>query len=572
MTSSTAEAITRPPGILHILKPKWWSVLARLKEQRSGAGARALLLLLLGAGFWTAVFGVAYRVLRYFEGVEEIGPLLAGKLLGVTLLSFAGLLLLSNLVTSLSTFFLAKDLDLLVSAPVDWGRLYLAKLAETLLHSSWMVGLMIVPILTAYGMVFEGGPLFPLVALGTLIPYFLLPTVIGAAITVVLVNVFPARRARDLLTLVALGAGAGLVLLLRLIRPEQLARPEGFRNLLEFLAVLRAPSHPLLPSEWAASAMMNWLQHVADPLPLALLWTTAGAFIVLGAGFHQRLYPGGFSKSQEGANSKSGTGGWHRVIGSMLGWLHVTRREFILKDLRVFFRDSTQWSQLILLAVLVVVYVFNIRALPLYSGERVPYLIITLVVFLNQGLGGFVLSAIAARFIFPSVSLEGKQLWLLRSAPLDLRAMLWSKYWVGTLPLLILALTIGVITNRMLQAPPFMMALSLVTTVSFTLAAGALALGLGVLFPQFDTENAAQIPTSFGGLVFMMAAVVLLTVIVVIEAVPVSQHLRAASQGVAAEQGFTGLFLALGVVVLVCAAATVIPLRLALKRLDALEA
>jgi ABC-2 type transport system permease protein len=150
--------------------------------------------------------------------------------------------------------------------------------------------------------------------------------------------------------------------------------------------------------------------------------------------------------------------------------------------------------------------------------------------------------------------------------------MLWSKYWVGTLPLLILALTIGIITNRMLQAPPFMMALSLVTTVSFTLAAGALALGFGVLFPQFDTENAAQIPTSFGGLVFMMASVVLLTVIVVIEAVPVSQHLRAASLGVAAEQGYTGLVVALGIVVLVCAAATVIPLRLALRRLDALEA
>ncbi len=559
------------PGVLHILKPKWWSLLTRLREQGSGAGARALLLLLLGAGFWTAVFGVAYRVLKYFRGVEEIGPLLAGKLLGVTLLSFAGLLLLSNLVTSLSTFFLAKDLDLLVAAPVDWGRLYLAKLAETMLHSSWMVLLMIVPILTAYGMVFDGGPLFPLVAAGTLAPLFLLPTVIGTGITLVLVNVFPARRARDLLTLVALGAAAGLVLLLRLIRPEQLARPEGFRNLLEFIAVLRAPSHPLLPSEWASAALMNWLTQVADPLPLALLWTTAGAFIVLGAAFHRRLYPSGFTKSQEGANSAGRGAHWHRAMGGVLGWLPVTRREFVLKDLRVFFRDATQWSQLILLAVLVVVYVFNIRALPLYSGERVPYLIVTLVVFLNQGLGGFVLSAIAARFIFPSVSLEGRQLWLLRSTPLDLRAMLWSKYWVGTLPLLILALGIGIVTNRMLQAPPFMMALSLVTTVSYTLAVGAMALGMGVIFPQFETENAAQIPTSFGGLVFMMSAVVLLTVIIIVEAVPVSQHMRAAARNLP-DPGAGGLLLVLGIVVLVCAAATVIPLRLALKRLDVLEA
>ena len=149
-----------------------------------------MLLVLLGAGFWTAVFGMAYRILRYISGVEEIGPLLAGKMLTVALLAFAAILLLSNLVTALSTFFLAKDLDMLVAAPVDWVWLYLSKIGETLVHSSWMVVLMVVPILTAYGAVFDGGPLFPLVAIGVLLPYFLLPTVIGSVATLVLVNVF----------------------------------------------------------------------------------------------------------------------------------------------------------------------------------------------------------------------------------------------------------------------------------------------------------------------------------------------------------------------------------------------
>jgi ABC-2 type transport system permease protein len=217
------------------------------------------------------------------------------------------------------------------------------------------------------------------------------------------------------------------------------------------------------------------------------------------------------------------------------------------------------------------VYVFNIRALPLFTGERVPYVVVTLVVFLNQGLAGFVLSAIAARFIFPSVSLEGRQLWLLRSSPLDLRAMLWSKYWVGTLPLLTLALVIGVLTNTMLQAPPFMVLMSTVTTVCFTLAVGALALALGVMFPQFDTENAAQIPTSFGGLVFMMAAISLLSLIIVIEAVPVAEQLRAWQAGEAAGSP-ASLALSLGLVFAVSALATLVPLRLALRKLAALEA
>jgi ABC-2 type transport system permease protein len=558
-------------GIRQILAPKWYSLRNRLRREQSGTGTRVLLLLLLGGGFWAGAFTVSYRVLKYFKGVEEIGPLLAGKLLAVGLLSFAAILLLSNLITSLSTFFLAKDLDMLVTSPVDWIWFYLAKLGETLAHSSWMVMLMVVPLLTAYGIVFEGGPLFPLVALGVLLPYFLLPTVAGSVITLILVNIFPARRARDLLSLVALLLMGGLVLFLRFAQPEQLARPEGFRNLLEFIASLRAPSHPLLPSEWASASLMNWLLRVKDPLPPFLLWSTAGAFVVIGASCHRRLFAPGFTKSQEGANrGKVGSIG-ARVLGALLGWLPVTRREFVLKDVRLFFRDATQWSQLILLAVLLIVYVYNIRALPLYTGERVPYVVVTLVVFLNQGLAGFVLAAIAARFIFPAVSLEGRQLWLLRSSPLDLQAMLWSKYWVGTVPLLVLALGIGLLTNQMLQAPPFMMVLSTLTTVSYTLAVGALALALGVFFPQFETENAAQIPTSFGGLVFMLVAVSLLTAIIVVEAFPVAQQVRSWQSGLAPGAP-TSLLVSLGVVVSLCAAATVIPLRMALKKLSRLEA
>ncbi|MEO8450824.1 MAG: hypothetical protein ABI647_13585, partial [Gemmatimonadota bacterium] len=528
------------------------------------------LLLIIGGIFFAGAFGIFYKVLRYLGSTQDIGALLAGKILSMILLAFGSILLLSNLVTALSVFFLAKDLDMLVSAPVDWGKLYLAKLVETLIHSSWMVGLLLVPILTAYGVVYHAGPFFPIAVLGALLPLFLLPTVIGSAITLILVNIFPARRARDLLTLIALGTVGGLVVFLRFLRPEQLSRPDGFRNLVDFVADLKAPTHPLLPSEWAANAIMNWLQHVADPLPLVLLWSTAGAFVVLGAAFHSRLYPSGFSKAQEGADKRGASYRWQAWMSKALSWLPVTRREFVLKDLRVFFRDPTQWSQLILLAVLVVVYIFNIRSLPLFTGERVPFVLVTLVVFLNQGLAGFVLAAIAARFIFPSVSLEGRQLWLLKSSPLDLKAMLWSKYWVGTLPLLVLALGITVVTNTILRAAPFMMFLSIVTIVCFTLAAGALALGLGVLYPQFDTENAAQIPTSFGGLVFMMSAIALLGAIITIEATPVAAVLRADQAGEALEFG-PDIWLAIAGVFALSAIATLLPIRLGLRRLEKLE-
>ena len=553
-----------------IVAPKWRTALARTRAAQQDRGGRAVLLGTVGVLFWLMIFGVLYRVLRYFRGVAEIGPLLAGKLLGLVLLSFLAILLLSNVITALSSFFLSKDLDLLASSPVDWLDLYLAKLGETMVHSSWMVALMAVPIFTAYGVVYDGGWLFAPYVIFVFLPLMVIPAVIGSAITLTLVNVFPARRTRDILSIITIGAAGALVLLFRIIRPEQLARPEGFLSLLDFITLLRTPTSPLLPSEWATSSFMGFLVGPFDALPIFMLWSTAASFVVLGALLHRALYATGFTKAQEGAERFVKGWVWRAILDPLFKPLAVAKREFIIKDLKLFFRDTTQWSQLILLGVLIVIYLFNIRALPLFRGEQVPFRLVSVISFLNLGLAGFVLASIAARFIFPSISLEGRQMWLLRSSPLDLRALLWSKYWIGTVPLLLVALVITVFTNILLHATPFMMTLSVTTMILLTFAISALALGFGALYPQFETENAAQIPTSFGGLVFMMTTIVLVAAVIVLEAMPVYGYMSAAFRGETV-QITTSMILAFIGVLLLCITATVVPLKIGLLKMEEFE-
>jgi ABC-2 type transport system permease protein len=178
----------------------------------------------------------------------------------------------------------------------------------------------------------------------------------------------------------------------------------------------------------------------------------------------------------------------------------------ILKDVRSFFRDPTQWSQLIILAVLVVVYVYNMRALPLRTGTTISGYLTTLVLFLNLALTGFVLAAIAARFVFPAYSLEGRTLWLLRSSPVSASEILASKYWIGAVPLTGMALILTVMTNFVLGVPRALFLLSLGSILCLSLSFTAQALAWGVFYPEFESENAAQIPTSIGGLLFMLGA------------------------------------------------------------------
>ncbi len=523
------------PGVRALLRPKLRSKWNR-SARREGGRVRLAFLGVLALGFWALLFTLIYRMLLYFRGAEGIGDLLAGKLLGIGFLTFLMILLLSNVITALSTFFLSRDLDLLLAAPVDPLQVYWARLTESMVNSSWMVVLLVVPLLAAYGVMYGASPPFWLLAAVVLLAFLVLPAVAGSALTLVLVNVFPARRTRDLLALVGLLAAAGVVLLVRLLQPERLVRPDEFRSLVDFMAVLRTPTSPWLPSEWAASTLLTFLTGRWDAFPLVLLVSTAAAALVLGGVLHLKAFPSGYSRAQEGAEQQAGRTR-SRWAERLVPARNPAIRQLVAKEVRVFFRDTTQWSQLILLAVLVVVYVYNIRVLPVGRTADVSFFLVNVIGFLNLGLAGFVVAAIAARFVFPAMSLEGRMNWLLRSSPLDPRTLFWTKYAVGTLPLLVVALPLIVLTNLTLEVSPLLFWVSTLAMVGATLAMTAMALVLGALFPNHETENPAEIPTSFGGLLFMMSAVAYLAAVVALCGWPVYRILRARLAEVAGGPG-----------------------------------
>lgn len=565
------NGVALPPraGVWWLLRPK---LRAKVNRARSDEGRlfKALLLGVVGFFFWALIFAVIFRMLIYFRGTQGIGDLLAGKLLGLAFLTFLMILVLSNVITALSTFFLSEDLELLVASPVESVKVYGARLAETIVDSSWMVALLAIPLLAAYGAVYAAGWRYYVLAVATLVPFLVIPAVAGTAATLILVNVFPARRTRDLLALIGLFAAAGVVALFRFLRPERLMRPEEFRDLVDFVAVLRTPTSPWLPSEWAADALMSQLGGFFSPFPFFFLWSTAAAFFVMGATLHARYFDTGFTRAQEGAQRKEGRAR-SKVLDRLLVGARASTRGLVAKEIRVFFRDTTQWSQLILLGVLVAVYVYNITVLPLYTGEQVSFFLINLVSFLNLGLAGFVVAAIAARFVFPAMSIEGRMMWLLRSSPLDVRNLFWAKYWVGTLPLLLVALPLIVFTNVVLEASPFILALTTVTMVGITFAITALALGFGALYPNYETENVAEIPTSFGGLLFMMAAVTYLTGVVILEAWPVYLFLSSRFRGGDAAVSTVPLVLGVAGALLLTVLATVLPLRAGVRKVRAAD-
>ncbi|MGH7552404.1 MAG: putative ABC transporter permease subunit, partial [Longimicrobiales bacterium] len=119
-------------GILSLYAPKWK---AGRRRMAGGGAARAAVLGAVALAFWAVLFSMMHRMLVYFEAQPGIGGLLALKLLGLILLTFLSILLFSNVLTSLSSFFLARDLELLSAAPIDSVKFYAARLFETLINS-----------------------------------------------------------------------------------------------------------------------------------------------------------------------------------------------------------------------------------------------------------------------------------------------------------------------------------------------------------------------------------------------------------------------------------------------------
>jgi ABC-2 type transport system permease protein len=560
-------------SILVLLSPFWLTWRNDFLHGKQERGRRYFLLL-LGAAFWFGVYFGVRRVLLYLYDVHELGPALAYQLLLIILLTFLSLLLFSNLINALSAFFLARDLDLVLSAPVGLGSFYYSRLITTAVHSSWMVLFFSLPVFAAYAAVFGGGAVFYLWVLLVLPLFLLIPAAVGIFVTHLLVYFLPAKRIRDMLFFTGLLAFVALYLLFRFSQPERLVNPESFGHFAQFLTAMETPSAPFLPSTWSAEVLAATLfnKPTEQGFYYALLASYALFFPLATSWVSSAVYLTGWSKAQEAPQGMRNSPALERALQWAVRPFPQLWRAIMVKDIKTFMRDTTQWSQVFLLAALIIVYLYNFKVLPLDRSPLPPGTLRTLVSFANLALAGFVLSAVAVRFAFPAVSLEGKAFWILQTAPISLRSLLWSKFWLNFLPLLILGCLLVYLSNLMLRVPPWMMALSLATISAMTAGVSAIAVGTGALYPNFGFENAAQVPTSFGGAVCMIFSLVFVAATVALQAWPM--HLLAMRGLRAGREQFPDLAILapalIGVMVLT-AIAVWVPLRLGIKRLDRLK-
>ncbi|MBC8002014.1 MAG: hypothetical protein H7X97_05455, partial [Opitutaceae bacterium] len=507
-----------------------WRRLIAVREQSK------LLTVMIGLfvmGYLLLAFWLFQAGLGFVSTFPGLGTILIERLLFLLFAFLFILLLFSNLIISYTNLFRNRETHFLLSLPISTQTIFRWKFLESVLLASWAFLFLISPLLAAYGLR-RGVPWhFYFAATGLVGLFIVLPGVAGAWAAITLARHMDRRSFQILgITSVILAVVATSIWM----KPEPVADDLPETRILAVMDRLLMRTsfsqYPLLPSYWLSTSVLQWAEGAlaaASFFALVLLSHTLFfgylAFTTTG-----RIFYDAFSSVQS-RSSVFGRWDWFRrrqqqrqefnypiaaseKLLNVARWIRPEVRSLLLKDARLFWRDTTQWGQTLVLFGLLGVYIINLRH---FSQQLTNPFWVNLVSFLNLGACSLNLATLTTRFVYPQFSLEGKRLWIVGMAPLGLPAVVRTKFWQATMASMAITVGLMALSCQMLKLDLDRIVFFCGVVAVMTMTLNGLAIGLGVLHPNLREDNPSKIVSGFGGtfclvlsFLYIVASVILL--------------------------------------------------------------
>lgn len=507
--------------IFALLKPHFLTFKNRLREEsKRKLMNRELAVILISAIAMLGIYVGSSSFIAKIHAHPEFDPSILTRLMSICFVAFFLLLLFSNCIAALGYLFSAKDLPLLLSAPVRPIALYTSRLIQIVLTSSWMFLLFSLPALLGLYEAMELPWTFIPFSFALLIPFVAIPAILGTIFILIFVTLVAPHRIRDLLVVAALLIAALILYLNHGTSPSISTDQEKLNELVQFLYVSEDPQPMWSPARWVSEILSSYLAPSSYSIHrlIALLCGTAIGLYVIGYFMFRGLFFRGWSRA---SNSRRNMRIHHSGLGRLLGFIlfpgSPQLRALCAKEVKTFFRDTVQSLQLLMLLMLTFIYLYNFRALRVasnFTDEGLAWWQVVLSIA-NIAFGACVVSAIATRFVFPSISLEGRAYQIVRCTPLSIAQLLRYKLFAWLIPISILSTILLVSGTMAIQATFETVLASAAIAFAISIGITGLAIGVGAVFSRFDWESPSQVTASFGSLVFMLLALacIMLTII-----------------------------------------------------------
>jgi ABC-2 type transport system permease protein len=166
-------------------------------------------------------------------------------------------------------------------------------------------------------------------------------------------------------------------------------------------------------------------------------------------------------------------------------------RLLLVKDLRLFRRDISQWSQFVIFFGLLGLYFFNLRAFT----YNVAYA--SMISFLNLAVAGLILSTFTTRFVYPMISMEGRRFWILGLLPVHRDQIVWSKFLFSFFGGLLPCCGLLFLSDSMLGISRSLLWVHEICCVVLCAGLSGIAVGLGARMPDSAERSAScSVPCS----------------------------------------------------------------------------
>jgi ABC-2 type transport system permease protein len=493
--------------------------LAKLRPFDGAAIVKLSISLTIFALFVYGDYALFRRVFRAIFQIEQSTPFFAlGLLRNVLALAFlvaVVMLFSSSMTAAIGSFFTDLDLDALHAAPVRKSKLVLNRWMKTFVQSATIVYVFTIPIFVAFAHQYPGvSRWFYAETLIDLALLLSIPVTLGALAIVFLVRYFPVQRVHQIVASLGILVISVAVIAFRASKPERFFRDINTDDLKRALAVIELPSMNRYPGTSLAEVMVAQAEgRKLFPFPPRIVVPALVLFTIF-AIFATRVYFRAFVRARESmAPAAIGASSLTGITDRLIRGFDLPLRAMIGKEIRVLVRDVAQWSQLFLMAALMVLYVYNMRMLPIGGDPRAG-----IVAYANIAMAGFIVSAICLRFAYPSVSSEGKAFWLLQTAPVSYRRLLIAKVVVYAIPLTVLSLLLTTFANLLLNANRYVWMFTLGGSSLLAVTLVSLGVGLGALAPNFNAENPLQVGLSLGGFAYMGASLTYIAIMMILTA------------------------------------------------------
>jgi ABC-2 type transport system permease protein len=428
---------------------------ARFRQLKNGMrqiGARKYLLFIILSLLLLSTMGYFFIKVFGFLYYRDEFPLyfklfLSEKILMMTFLTMFLMLILSSLISTLNIFFLSRDLYLLLSSPLKTRTVFTWKAIEVASSSSLMVIFFSMPVLFAYCYYFAPRLIDIVAIVGIFLLYIITGVLLGILMGLIVPAFISVKRLQPVLSVVSIILISAIVIFLRLLRPERFGNPDEINNLMDYMSGLNVKSAAFFPFSWIAEAMhmvakQDWWGYFK-------LFIVFGGVVLLMASFAFFLQHQFYLKLFDKLNK--GSGGAYRS-----GWNHppyIANSYAALwkKEIKTFIRSPGQWSQLLIIAAIVIVFILNLKGIPVPhpSVEK-------LIAYLNLGMSAFIVAGLNSRFTFTTIPMEHPGIVHIMSSPFEKLRLYRFKLLFYAVPHILIGFMLFFAGDIALRLDPFL--------------------------------------------------------------------------------------------------------------------